>query len=283
MNIGWIDFSSTDRTKVLDVIHQLTEPGAVDELGIGIVRDALTLHTATYTVETEDLFHASIHEQNFDGERTHLRAHYAVGFVNSGKSETAKGALRKEGIQNAFNSPLRPFVLASTSIGHEGLDFHTYCRRIMHWNLPGNPIDFEQREGWVNRYKCLAIRQNLARKYSHLHIDKDVWTEIFSTAEHDFCPEGESELKPYWCLGDKQDIKIERLVPMYPLSRDQQRYERLIKILSLYRLTMGQPRQEEVLQYIFNNFEDSKQLQRLFMNLSPFSHKMNNVLTNDMR
>lgn len=238
-----------------------------------IMCEALTLHTATYTVETEASFRAYIHDESFDGELTRMRAHYAVGFVNSGKSETDKGALRKEGIQNAFNSPLRPFVLASTSIGQEGLDFHTYCRRIMHWNLPGNPIDFEQREGRVNRYKCLAIRQNLARKYSGLHIDKDVWTEIFSVAERDFCPKGESELKPYWCLGENQDIKIERLIPMYPLSRDQQRYERLIKILSLYCLTMGQARQEELLQYIFNNFEESKQLHELFMDLSPFSNK----------
>ena len=37
-------------------------------------------------------------------------------------------------------------MLASTSIGQEGLDFHNYCRRIVHWNLPSNPIDLEQRE-----------------------------------------------------------------------------------------------------------------------------------------
>lgn len=42
---------------------------------------------------------------------------------------------------HAFNSPMRPFVLATTSIGQEGLDFHNYCRVIMHWNLPSNPID----------------------------------------------------------------------------------------------------------------------------------------------
>ena len=39
----------------------------------------------------------------------------------------------------------RPFVLASTSVGQEGLDFHTYCHRLVHWNLPSNPVDLEQR------------------------------------------------------------------------------------------------------------------------------------------
>ena len=40
MPIGWIDFSKDERNKVLNVIHLLDEPGTVDELGIGAVRDA---------------------------------------------------------------------------------------------------------------------------------------------------------------------------------------------------------------------------------------------------
>ena len=40
MQLGWIDFSKEDRQKALDVINLLSEQGAVDELGIGIVRDA---------------------------------------------------------------------------------------------------------------------------------------------------------------------------------------------------------------------------------------------------
>ena len=37
---------------------------------------------------------------------------------------------RTESIRTAFNSPFWPFVLASTSIGQEGLDFYYYCKRI---------------------------------------------------------------------------------------------------------------------------------------------------------
>lgn len=40
MQLGWIGFSKEDRQKALDVINLLSEQGAVDELGIGIVRDA---------------------------------------------------------------------------------------------------------------------------------------------------------------------------------------------------------------------------------------------------
>ncbi|MDM5326796.1 hypothetical protein [Neobacillus sp. CF12] len=38
-------------------------------------------------------------------------------------------------------------------MGQEGLDFHYYCRKIVHWNLPSNPIDLEQREGRITQYK----------------------------------------------------------------------------------------------------------------------------------
>ncbi|MBR6179138.1 MAG: hypothetical protein IKQ70_14840 [Bacteroidales bacterium] len=40
MQIGWIDFSDTDRKKALGVMTMMNEQGAVDEIGIGRIRDA---------------------------------------------------------------------------------------------------------------------------------------------------------------------------------------------------------------------------------------------------
>ena len=37
--LGWIDFSKTDRNIAFSVLRLLSEPGAVDELGIGTIRD----------------------------------------------------------------------------------------------------------------------------------------------------------------------------------------------------------------------------------------------------
>ena len=42
MQLGWIDFSKEDRQKAFDVINLLSEQGAVDELGIGVIRDAFS-------------------------------------------------------------------------------------------------------------------------------------------------------------------------------------------------------------------------------------------------
>ena len=54
MLLGWIDFSKDERNKVLNAIHLLDEPGAVDELGIGAVRDAFAdlFFPGTSTVQT---------------------------------------------------------------------------------------------------------------------------------------------------------------------------------------------------------------------------------------
>jgi hypothetical protein len=68
-------------------------------------------------------------------------------------------------------------------------------------------------------------------------------------------------------------VRIERIVPMYPLSRDEISYGRLIKILSLYRLTLGQARQEELVDYLLQRELEEEEIQNLSINLSPFYKK----------
>lgn len=261
-----------------EYIHMLRESvGSQDDvdrnsLVHNIMVESLNIRTATYAIDTYADFKKRITGTNEIGDECRIRSSYAIGFGNE-RGDNSKTVIRKENIRNAFNSPMRPFVLATTSIGQEGLDFHNYCRIIMHWNLPSNPIDLEQREGRINRFKCLAIRQNVADKYGmNTLFEKDIWKELFEAAVKER-QEGQSELIPFWCLGKNQSIKIERLVPMYPLSKDELKYERLIKILSLYRLTLGQSRQEELLEYLFKEFRDTSELKKLFIDLSPFSKK----------
>jgi hypothetical protein len=54
LKLGWVDFSKIDRDMVLSVLRQLTEPGAVDELGIGTIRDGFSdiLFPGTSTIQT---------------------------------------------------------------------------------------------------------------------------------------------------------------------------------------------------------------------------------------
>lgn len=245
----------------LDADHNL-----IDNMHYAIA-SSMDVRTTVYNVDTYNGFKARINGTRERG--TAMRSHFAVAFTKGDGKE--KDADRKKSVRNAFNSPFRPFVLASTSIGQEGLDFHNYCRRIVHWNLPSNPIDLEQREGRINRFECLAIRQNIAKRYGNIVFKKDVWKEMFCEAKRVENGGKGSDLIPFWGLTEQEGmVKIERIVPMYPFSRDGVAYERLIKILSLYRLTLGQARQEELIEYLFQNCEDTNNLKELFINLSPY-------------
>ena len=226
--------------------------------------------TPTLDIDTTDSFY------NKGGvKKMSMRTSYALRYGNIRFSE--KDVKRSVTVRSVFNSPFRPFVLASTSVGQEGLDFHWYARKIVHWNLPSNPVDLEQREGRINRYKCLAVRRNVAHRYPNLYD----WDDMFEAAEKEFRKDY-SEMVPYWCLTPEmkevmekcgQEFEqIERIIPMYPLSRDQSRYAHLIKVLSLYRLTMGQPRQEELLQLLQDKLSEIE-MEELLIDLSPSSAK----------
>ena len=151
-----------------------------------------------------------------------------------------------------------------------------YPPEYAHWNLPSNPVDLEQREGRINRFKCLAIRRNVVKLYASETYH--TWDELFSMAYSNL--KGmHSDIVPYWCLPvaeltEEQRAKleyIERIVPLYPLSRDRYKYERLIKVLALYRMTLGQPRQEELLSLLRNMHLSDEQLKELTIDLCPYN------------
>jgi predicted secreted hydrolase len=157
---------------------------------------------------------------------------------------------RLSGVREAFNSPFRPFVLATTSVGQEGLDFHPYCYRVFHWNLPTNPVDLEQREGRVHRFKGHAIRLNIAEHQTPVIRGKgdvsDPWEKMFEHAR--LQANDDSDLIPYWIY--EGSVRVERCVLMMPFSREVTRLAWLKRSLAVYRLAFGQPRQDELLAYL---------------------------------
>ena len=194
-----------------------------------------------------------------------LRCRYALRFGHEGSADY-EGRTRDVDVRIAFNSPFRPFVLATTSIGQEGLDFHQYCHRVVHWNLPSNPVDLEQREGRVHRYKGHVIRRNLALKYGLSVVGKerilaDPWQQLFEQAVEDRSPEA-NDLVPFWIceLDDPEGraFRIERKVPVLPLSREIGRMEQLRRSLVAYRSVIGQPRQQELLHFLAAHLDEDE-------------------------
>jgi len=203
-----------------------------------------------------------------------MRTRFAVAFGNQTLEEG--GEARVESVSTAFNSPFWPFVLTSTSVGQEGLDFHLWCHAVVHWNLPTNPVDLEQREGRVHRYKGHAVRRNIAATLGAdvfadgLALGCDPWDELFERATT-LRQDGDGEMVPYWVF-HQGPAKIERHVPVLPFSKEAVALPRLRKTLAAYRLAFGQPRQEELIEFLGADRSDTDLLDlasRLRIDLSP--------------
>jgi hypothetical protein len=201
-----------------------------------------------------------------------LRLHFAARIGQ--EKEDDKGAERAVNVREAFNSPFWPFVLVSTSVGQEGLDFHPYSHAVVHWNLPTTPVDMEQREGRVHRYKGHAVRKNVAAAYAdnpELLQDADVWERAFDLAKRDRGPAA-NDLIPYWIYPRPGGAAIERHVLALPFSNEIQKYATLQRNLAAYRLAFGQPRQEDFVEYLNTWYSDEAQvgmIDRLKIDLSP--------------
>jgi hypothetical protein len=223
------------------------------------IRQVLSMRTSTLEVDSL----ASRAGRRVSLSRHRMRTRFAMRFGEQTADEVEAGRLeggqvertRATQVRDAFNSPFWPFVLASTSVGQEGLDFHQYCHAVVHWNLPNNPVDLEQREGRVHRYKGHAVRKNIARGFGDhgktITGDRelaDPWEAMFRAARA--ANAKSSELVPYWILPVEGGAKIERYVPALPLSRDRARYASLVRSLAIYRMAFGQSRQEDMVEYL---------------------------------
>ncbi len=220
-------------------------PSAERVAGISkAISDALAIRPSQIDVEDPTIDGKKLVINKFQ-----MRGRFAMRLADYKDEEG--GAARLGCVRDAFNSPFRPFALATTSIGQEGLDFHPYCYRVYHWNLPGNPVDLEQREGRVHRFKSHAIRLNLAHRQidavrGQVTIPDDPWKTMFHAARAE--TEVDTDLIPYWIY--EGPVKVERRVPMLPFSREVRRLEWLKRSLTVYRLAFGQPRQEDLLDYL---------------------------------
>ena len=62
----------------------------------------------------------------------------------------------RERLALAFNSPLFPEILVSSSVMGEGIDLHRFCRHVIHHDGYWNPSTLEQQTGRIDRIRCKA-------------------------------------------------------------------------------------------------------------------------------
>lgn len=204
-----------------------------------------------------------------------VNTHVAMAFGESQKEGASRDDLRV-----AFNSPFWPFILATTSVGQEGLDFHLYCKDIYHWNLPSNPVDLEQREGRLNRYNSLTVRDTVISFDRHkpdLPINgAPMWRHVFERANK-YCHYNDRYnlgLSPNWIctpIDGSTKSRFVRHILDLPHSSDRERYHRLMDRLRLYRLALGQPNPDSYLRDLEKNeVLKNIDMRSLYLNLFPF-------------
>lgn len=164
---------------------------------------------------------------------------FAGGEQSQGGKKKGK-RVRSDTLRRAFNSPFWPHVLCTTSIGQEGLDFHLWCSRIVHWDLPGNPVDFEQREGRIARYGSLAVRRSLARAHGAEALSNagalSPFGELISRARN---VEGDrTGLERWWLPSDDRPTSVSF---DWRFSLRSARKDKMLEELLYYRLALGQP------------------------------------------
>jgi hypothetical protein len=226
---------------VLDeYLHHLAKslgPEPLDDKSLlslaGKVRDAIAMRPAPYTA----------FDPTSPNEPITFTARFALRYGNRRQTE---GDVRQPLIRNAFNSPFWPFVLATTSVGQEGIDLHWWCHAVVHWNTPASPVDFDQREGRVHRYGGHAIRRNVAERHRSQMLApgvRDPWEAGYAAATE--LKNSLGDLSPHWVYPGT--ACIQRIITPYPLSIDHDRLQALKDDVALYRLALGQPRQEDLL------------------------------------
>lgn len=215
---------------------------------------------------------------------------YYARCIGSGNDDDKVNSISK--LQTAFNSPFAPFVFATTSIGQEGLDFHNYADRMVHLSIPANPTDFEQREGRINRYNCLAVRKAVMEWYGNKEETRMCSDDIpklldnaFEAAKASLCEESNQKLNcgiiPHWLVARKKDDNklevagIKRLVPYFYNSSMMEKYHNMLKLLQLYRSVIGQADADELLERLMVNKKEAD-VQELYVDFSPYNERLQN-------
>ena len=206
-----------------------------------------------------------------------VRCHAAMAFGTTDRDAMAvdgkQKVSRSDALRVAFNTPFRPFILATTSVGQEGLDFHPWCDRVAHWDLCASPLDLEQREGRIQRFLGLNVRKQLARDFGEAALTEcastdrpsSPWRGILSRAEDG--SKNTDGMSPWWVIPGAQ---VRSYLFNMGNSRDRLRYENLSAQRALYRLALGQPNQEDFLRTLISASPDRKELlTKLNLNLSP--------------
>ena len=155
-----------------------------------------------------------------------------------------------EQLNEAFNSPFYPMILFAGRGAQEGLDFHKYCRKIDHMTIPKGAASFDQRQGRIDRFRGLLVRERAFEQCENKRCcpDKETyWEDLFTKLESEWKNENQNwkndQLFPDWQIKEPEDFKskyhFERVVPYLKYTDEEAEYRVIEQQLNSYRSSLG--------------------------------------------
>lgn len=145
----------------------------------------------------------------------------------------------------------------------------------MHWNLPRSPIAFEQREGRVDRFRGHVQRRDLAvthRPAAFAVTVGEPWSAMWKAGTEAAWSDttASNGMSPSWVSPGPH--RIHRHLPHLPLGAEQEEIGPLLRRVARYRLTLGQPDPEQLLEVVSEGDGiDENLAQELVIDLTPRS------------
>ncbi|MFN9291352.1 MAG: helicase-related protein, partial [Planctomyces sp.] len=113
----------------------------------------------------------------------------------------------RDRLAQAFNSPLFPEILVSSSVMGEGIDLHRFCRHVIHHDGFWNPSTLEQQTGRLDRIRskaeqlrrpiCIAqpfIAGGADEKMFRVLRDRERWFQVVMGQKFEFDEAASEEL-----------------------------------------------------------------------------------------
>ena len=141
----------------------------------------------------------------------------------------------------------------------------------MHWDLCRNPVDIEQREGRLQRFGGLSIRRAIADQLGDAAMtsrsdDESPWGKIESMTNEILSDD--SGLSPWWV---SKNGMIKRYVFDVPMSEQKHWLQWVKEQRLLYRLALGQPNQEDLVDLVAKKADiTTEMIREAVVDLSPW-------------
>lgn len=174
-----------------------------------------------------------------------------------------------EQIAASFNSPFYPFVLLTSDVAKEGLSFHLYCRKLIHLRQTQRPAELIQRNGRVDRYHSLALRQRLAKNAPSC----SDWEEKWKWARDEAQKNAYTGMQPDWHLpAQNGDPKIEIYYLDHPATFEVMKSVAMQSAAQWYTQVLGSLLPDSLLEKLRNRYGaclESDLINAVKLNLCP--------------